>query len=195
MMVGMVVAGVMAQAQGDGADPMIRAARQADKMKSELSLDDVQYKSVKAIHEEFVGKQNQVRMDSALSTEAKRELMKSLQNEKSEAVKKVLTKDQITKWNAYQKSQKHRTHRQKGDHAMRMQKSLSLTDEQTVKVKALDQEFLKKFQALRQDTSLTRYDFRHKVEPIRDEYINQIRSILTDEQFIKWDKRRQKRRN
>lgn len=197
MMVGMVIAGVMAYAQGDGADPMKRATRQADKMKLELSLDDVQYKSIKAIHEEYAGKQSQVRMDSALSKDAKRDLMKSLQREKSAAVKKVLSEEQSKKWQAYQKAQrqKHHSKRQKGDHAMRMQKNLSLTDEQTAKVKALDQEFLKKFQALRRDTTLTRDDFRKKVEPVRDEYVNQIKSILTDEQFIKWDKRRQKRKH
>lgn len=197
MMVGMVIAGVMAYAQGDGADPMKRAARQADKMKLELSLDDVQYKSIKAIHEEYAGKQSQVRMDSALSKDAKRDLMKSLQREKSEAFKKVLSDEQSKKWQAYQKAQrhKHQSKRQKGDHAMRMQKNLSLTDEQTAKVKALDQEFLKKFEALRRDTTLTRDDFRRKVEPARDEYVNQIKGILTDEQFIKWDKRRQKRKH
>jgi hypothetical protein len=197
MMVGMVVAGVMAYAQGDGADPMKHAARQTDKMKSELSLDDVQYKSIQAIQEEYAGKRAQIRTDSALSTTVKRDLMKSLQREKSEAVKKVLTPEQSKKWQAYQKSQrqKHQSKRKQGDHAMRMQKILSLTDEQTTKVKALDEELLKKFQALRQDTTLTRDDFRRKVEPVRDEYILQIKSILTDEQFIKWEKRRQKRKH
>jgi hypothetical protein len=123
--------------------------------------------------------------------------MKSLQREKSEAVKKVLSQEQSKKWQAFQKSQrlKHQSKRQKGDHAIRMQKSLSLTDEQTAKVKALDQEFLKKFQTLRRDTTLTKYDFRRKIKPVRDEYVNQIKGILTDEQFIKWDKSRQKRKH
>lgn len=195
MMIGMVVAGLTTLAQGDGAATQ-RAAKMAEKMKLELALDDVQYKSIKAIHEEYAGKRGQIRMDSALSAEVKRDLMKSLHHERSAAVKKVLTPEQQVKWKAHQKAQrqKHQSKGQPGDHAMRMKKHLSLTDDQTTKVKALDQEFMKKFQTLRQDTTLTRDDFRRQVQPVRDEYVNQIKRVLTDEQFIKWDKRRHKRR-
>jgi hypothetical protein len=196
IVIAMLVTSVMTYAQSEP-DLMTRATKQAEKMKSELALDDVQYKSVKAINEEFAIKQLELRNDSALTTEAKRVLMKSLYKKKMGAINKVLSKDQSAKWAAYQKSQKrkYKAQRKKGDHALRMQKSLSLTDEQTEKVKALDLEFVNKFKALRSDTSLTRYDLRRKVEPIRDEYVENIRGILTAEQFKKWDRQRHNRRN
>ena len=45
-------------------DPMERATKQADEMKTELSLDEVQYKAVKAINEKYAEKQIQVWRDS-----------------------------------------------------------------------------------------------------------------------------------
>jgi hypothetical protein len=196
MIMAMAVTSVMTYAQREQ-DLMKRAAKQADEMKSELGLDEVQYKSVKAINEEFAIKQLELRNDSALTMKAKKELMKSLHKEKMNAINKVLTKDQSKKWAAFRHSQKqkYKTQRKKGDHALRMQKSLSLTEEQTEKVKALDQEFVNRFRSLRRDTTLTRYDFRRKVEPIRDAYVENMRGILTAEQFRKWDRQRHNRRN
>jgi hypothetical protein len=196
MVIAMVVTSVMTYAQSEQG-LVTRATKQAEKMKSELALDDVQYKSVKAINEEFEIKQLEVRNDSALTLTAKKELMKSLYKKKIEAINNVLSKDQSAKWAGYQKSQKrkYKAQRKKGEHALSIQKSLSLTDEQTEKVKALDLVFVNKFKDLRSDTSLTQYDFRRKVEPIRDAYVENMRGILTAEQFKKWDRRRRNRRN
>jgi hypothetical protein len=196
MIIGMVVTSAMTYGQREQ-DVMIRATKLADKMKSELVLDDVQYKSVKAINEEFAIKQIKLQNDSALTLDVKRERVRSLHKEKMMAINKVLTKEQSTKWAAYQKSQKQRykAQRKKGDHARRLQKTFSLTEDQTNKVIALDQEFVNKFKNLRSDTTLTRYDFRRKVEPIRDEYVEHMKGILTEEQFKKWDRRRRNRRS
>lgn len=196
MIIGLAIISAMTYAQREE-DLINRATKLADKMKSELALDDVQYKSVKAINEEFAIKQTELRNDSALTLDAKRALVKSLHKEKMMAINKVLTKEQNTKWAAYQKSQKqkYKAQRKKGDHALRLQRSLSLSEEQTDKIKALDQEFVNKFKNLRSDTTLTRYDFRRKVEPIRDEYVEHMKGILTEEQFKKWDRRRRNRKS
>lgn len=93
-------------------DPQAMAARQTEKMKTELTLDDKQYASVKSINDEFANKQQALRGNSALSREDKMKQMKALGMEKNDAIKKVLTADQNTKWEAYRAQQME--HRKKG---------------------------------------------------------------------------------
>ena len=93
-------------------DPQAMAARQTEKMKTELALDNTQYASVKSINEDFANRQAALRDSTTLSREEKREQMRALGTEKNEALKKVLTADQNTKWDDYRAKQME--HRKRG---------------------------------------------------------------------------------
>jgi Spy/CpxP family protein refolding chaperone len=179
-------------------DPMERAAKQAEKMKTELSLDDVQYKAIKAINEEYAEKQTRIMKDSAVAKEAKRSQLKSLHQEKKTAVDKVLTDEQRSKWTTHQsaRQKKGRAHmaRHNGDHAQRMQKNLSLSDDQTSKIKAIDKEFAEKFRALRSDSAIAREEARAKAKQLREEYISKTKAVLTEEQFKAWQEQKADRK-
>jgi len=95
-------------------DPQAMAAKQTEKMKTELALNDEQYASVKSINEDFAGKQQALQNNTALSREDKMKQVRTLGTEKNEALKKVLTADQNTKWEAYRAQQMER--RRKGRH-------------------------------------------------------------------------------
>lgn len=171
---------------------------QADKLKKELALDDVQYKSVKAIAEQYAEKMADLRKDPSLSKESRQEQMKALHLEKDAAIKKVLSSEQSAKWTSLRseerKRHKGRANRLHEDHAVRMQKSLSLTDEQTAKIKTIDDEFHSKFGALKKDSTLAREDARDKGRQLRKEYQTKMKVVLTDEQIVKWEAQQAKRR-
>jgi len=190
LLLGLLMVSIIMFAQRKG-DPMDRAAKQADKMKTELSLDDVQYKAVKAINEDFANRQLKLRGDSTL---AKQEIQKkswALRDEKNATIAKVLTEDQKGKWKSYRASQaeKHKAGMAKyrGEHAKRMQESLSLSDEQTSKIKSIDKEFGDRFRALRSDSTLAREDLQKKAKQLRGEYRSKTKSVLTEEQYKKWE--------
>lgn len=82
-------------------DPQAMAARQTEKMKTELALTDDQYTSVKSINETYANKQAALRNDAALAREDKKKQMRALSTEKNDALKKVLNADQSAKWEAY----------------------------------------------------------------------------------------------
>jgi hypothetical protein len=190
LLVGLLMVSTIMFAQRKG-DPMDRAARQADRMKMELSLDDVQYKAVKAINEEFANRQLTLRRDSTLSKQEMQKKAWTLRDEKNAALAKVLTEDQKSKWKSYRASQaeKHKAGMAKyrGEHAQRMQESLSLSDEQTSKIKSIDKEFGDRFRALRSDSTLAREDLQKKARQLRDEYLSKTKSVLTEEQYKKWE--------
>ena len=190
MVLGLMMLSTIIFAQGQG-DPKKHTMKQADKMKTELSLDDVQYKSIKSINSEFEGKYFKLRKDSAITREEKHEQMKTLRLEKNEAIKKVLTQEQYAKWESSRSAhaQKHRAHMAKSheDRALRMQKSLSLSEQQTAKIKTIDHEFGAKFHALRKDSTLAKADLHERAKQLKEEYRTKTKSVLTEEQLRKWE--------
>ena len=172
-------------------DPMERAAKRADKMKTELSLDEVQHKAVRAINEEYADKQIQVRRDSALSKESRHNKMRTLHQEKNAALKKVLTEEQhkklVASRAAHANKHKARMARHHSDRAQRMQKNLSLTEEQTAKIKAIDKEFADKFRTLRSDSTLAKEDSHARARQLKEEYHSRTKSVLSEEQLKKWE--------
>ena len=198
VLLGLMMVSAVMFAQKRKVDPMERAAKQAEKMKTELKLDEVQYKAIKAINEEYAEKQSRVMKDSALTKEAKKSQMKTLYGEKKTAVDKVLTDDQRSKWAAHQSAQrkKGRSHvaHDNGEHAKRMQKNLSLTDDQTSRIKAIDKEFADKFHTLKSDSSIAREEVRGKAKQLREEYISKTKSVLSEEQFKTWQQQKADRK-
>ncbi len=173
-------------------DPMERAAKQAERMKTELGLDDVQYKAVKAINEDHAAKLSKVWHDSTMSKDTKHQQMKALHNEREAALKKVLSAEQHKKLAANRSEQrtKHgaRMAGPRGDFTERMQKELSLTDEQTQKIKAINREFGQQFRSLRNDSTISKEDNTARIKQLRDEYQKKLKTVLNEEQFNKWEK-------
>lgn len=198
MILGLMIVSTVIFAQGKR-DPMERSGKQAERMKAELALDDVQYKAVKAINEEFAIKHSKVRQDSTLSEEGKHKQMKTLHQEKDAAIGKILTEEQKNKWTSIRssRSDKHKAAMGRQHHserAKRIQENLSLSDDQTSKIKAIDKEFGEKFRALRSDSSLAREDAREKAKMLRQEYHSKTKSVLTEEQFKKWESQKAERK-
>ena len=197
ILLGLMIVSTIVFAQGK-VDPAERLARQSERMKKELSLDDVQTKAIAAINEEYAVKRAEVFRDSKLSKEEKKEKLSALHKEKESAINKVLTPEQTQKLADLRKQrmEKHasRKHVRHDDRATRMQKDLSLTDEQTSKIKAIDEEFGEKFRTLRSDSTLAKDDFRNKAMELRKEYKKETKSVLTQEQYEKWQEKKRKRK-
>ena len=74
--------------------------------------------------------------------------------------------------------------------------ALNLTDDQKAKVKPILEARDKKIKDLREDTSLSPEDRRTKMQSIREETMDQMKAVLTPEQFEKYQKMGQRpRRN
>lgn len=65
---------------------------------------------------------------------------------------------------------------------------LALTDDQKPKVKTILDDMQKKMNGVRTDDSLQAADKRAKFREIRDNVTTQLKDVLTDEQFQKWQK-------
>jgi Spy/CpxP family protein refolding chaperone len=69
-----------------------------------------------------------------------------------------------------------------------------LTADQKTKLKAYFEGERKKMQDVRADTSLTREQRQEKMKAFREDSNKEMKSILTADQFAKWEKQQEKRR-
>lgn len=76
----------------------------------------------------------------------------------------------------------------------RLSTELKLTDDQKTKVTALFEKEAKQGRELRDDTSLSREERRDKMRGMRQEQMKELKTILTSEQFDKFQQLRQEMR-
>lgn len=75
-----------------------------------------------------------------------------------------------------------------------LDKALTLTADQKAKLKTYFEGERKKMQDMRADTSLTREQRQEKMKAVREDLQKEMKSVLTADQFTKWEKERDKMR-
>ncbi|HEU6447128.1 MAG TPA: hypothetical protein VFV23_01665 [Verrucomicrobiae bacterium] len=78
--------------------------------------------------------------------------------------------------------------RRGGPNIEQLAKDLNLNDDQKAKVKDALEAQGKKMRELRQDQNLSQEDRRAKMKEMREDLNKQMKTILTDEQYAKWEK-------
>ncbi|RAW00597.1 hypothetical protein [Pseudochryseolinea flava] len=160
-----------------------------DKMKTELTLSEEQYASIKSINEKYHAKRVAVRKDSAIAKEEKSKTLKSLQESRRKEMNTVLTPAQSEKWKTLQQQQKQQRRadrqKEKAERAAKLKETLSLTDDQLQKMEAVNKTFHSKVKASRKEGQY-REVYKETMKKQRDEHQNEIKTILTPAQFEKY---------
>jgi len=174
-----------AQPAGDNRAATLRE-RMQDTAK-ELNLTDEQKEKLQAIIREQVGKLRALRQDTSLSPEDKKEKVRTIRDEITAEVKKVLTPEQFEKWKAKQGQSTTGS----GGPAARLQeaiKGLDLTDQQKEQLKPVYQEQMDKLRELQQDTSLSIPQKLEKLKVMHKEIAPKLKKVMNAEQYGKWEK-------
>ena len=82
----------------------------------------------------------------------------------------------------------------RGPNLDQLVQQLNLTDDQKAKVKTILDTQNQKMRDLRNDTSLAPEERRPKIQSIREETTAQMKTVLTPDQFEKWQKMTQRNR-
>jgi periplasmic protein CpxP/Spy len=153
----------------------------------ELNLTPEQQQKLQAIVRDHMGKLRELRQDTSLSPEEKRQKLAAAREEIVAEVKKVLTPDQFEKWQARQGTAAGaaagplaRMHAAIND--------LNLTDQQKEQLKPLYQEQMAKLNELRQDTSLSMAEKLDKLRAMHLEAAPKLKKVLNAVQYAQWEK-------
>jgi len=155
-------------------------------LKKELGLTDEQGAKLKTVNQNFAQKMKALREDKSLSAEDKKAKFKALSTERSEEVKSILGPE---KFKALEEKRKARQHRpgnfgkKDGQPKKDLKAELGLTDEQSAKLKAVNQNFAQKMKALREDQSLSAEDKKTKLKALGTERNEEIKAIVGAEKF------------
>jgi DNA repair exonuclease SbcCD ATPase subunit len=171
---------------------------QIEKMKTALALNDEQYASIKSIDEKYRAKHHALKRDSTLAKGSKASEMKAIHKERQKEIASVLTKEQQTKWKAFQKAQaearKADRQKAKAERAEKMKTALSLSDEQATKMEKVNKDFHQRMKSLKKNDK-SKEENMAAFKKYRDEHEADIKSILTAEQFEKFQTLKQENRS
>jgi Spy/CpxP family protein refolding chaperone len=158
-----------------------------EKMKTDLALTDAQYASIKSIDTKYNNKRDALKNDTAQTREAKGAAFKTMRTDEENEIAALLTADQKTKWDKLkaEHGEKRKEHFQKisEQREAKLKTTLGLSDDQSQKMKAVNQQFMEKFGALRKSDTKDKAAF----EKLKTDHEAAIKGILTPEQFQKWN--------
>ena len=167
------------------------AAKQAEKMKTELSLTDQQFEKIKQIHEKFASSQARLLADTAIARENKVVERKRMNDERMSEIKGVLTEEQQKKWAEFRENQMKRDPSpRRADRAKNQMEELrtllNLSDEQFEKVVKINNDAIAGVKTLRTDSSVSRENVRGEMRKIKEGRNAAMKAVLTEEQYAKF---------
>ena len=159
-----------------------------EKLKTELSLSDAQYASIKGINKKYAEQFSQIRSDSVTGRNEKHTTLKGLREKRQNEINSVLSAEQKTKLEKLKKerAEKRKEHQKARaeKHEAQVIKDLSLTNDQATKLKAENKSFFEKAETLR--SSHDNDVKKAEMKKLRKDHEAAVKSILTTEQFSKW---------
>ena len=186
----LMMVSILTFAQKERKSPVERAAKQTDRMKSELSLSDQQYASIKGINEQYATKREALFKDQSLKGEERKAQSKELRVNQEKEINSVLTPEQKTKLDVLKKerAEKHKAKRiERGKtRAENIKKELALTDDQQQKMLQTTKAFKEKREKIKTDNSLTEENRKAAYKNLKNEYQSEVKGILSEEQFTNW---------
>ena len=198
-----------AQAQTNSTDKRPAHKKEQKQSFDKLNLSADQKARLQSIREDFKKQSADLKNNTSLSAEQKQARRKELHQQfrsQSEAVFTPAQKDQMAKkraeWKEKNKDGKKEWKKDgqakagKGNHMQRgqnFQKELGLTTDQQQKMEQMRTDFRNKFSTMRSDNSLTDEQKKAKMQEMRKQQQEQMKSILTPEQIQKMESLRQQR--
>lgn len=156
-----------------------------EKMKTELGLSDAQVTQIKALHEKKKEESKGLRKEAKAGNEQSRAKLKANRKEMKAEMDKILTPDQRKKAEALRAE--HKDPKNRAEKRIEKWKSeLSLSDTQSIKVKAALVTKMTKMQALKEAAKDEKID-KTEGKAIKIAFETELKSILSSEQFTKYE--------
>ena len=188
--------------------PEQQAEKQTEMMTEKLALSPEQAQKIKDINLKYADKHKAQRDETQGEREKNRTAMQQLQDERKAAVNAVLNKDQQAKFEQMRpekgqgrpgkmgpgkgaRGEKAARNADPAKQAERMTQQmtekLSLSNDQSAKVKAINLDFAKQQQTLRAEAPEGQRPEKKAVEKLRKQYQDQLKKVLSKDQFSQWE--------
>jgi Spy/CpxP family protein refolding chaperone len=153
----------------------------------ELNLTDAQKQQIKSLNEEYRSKMKALRSNDNATVGDVKKQAQALREEQHSRMQNILTAEQKAKM-AELKDKRKAGGKEKGaKHFEQMQKDLNLTADQSAKLKAQNEEFKTKAEAIKNNSSLSKEQKKEQFKSLMEQRKASTKSILTAEQLQKME--------
>jgi len=159
----------------------------------ELNFTDQQKQQLKTINSDFRNKMAALDKNENITVKEMRDKKAVLLKEQRTAFQNLLTPEQKNKLEDMRKKGEARRQEMAAKQLDRMKIILSLSDDQTAKIKNVNDNFRTQLQKFREDQSLSRTAKRDQFMALAKQRNDDIKSVLTQEQFDKMQELRKQR--
>lgn len=191
-------------------------------MMHNLNFTDQQKQQMKELHQEFKTKNEALDKNDDITVKEFREKKKALMQERKQRMESILTPEQKTKMEQFQKEGKAKHEQMKegkdmkdgkelkegrpefkkdgqqrmqrsGENIEKMKTDLGLSNDQVTKIQANRESFKTKAQAIRDNTALNQDQKKEQFKSLNEDMKKEMKTILTAEQLKKMEENRAKR--
>ena len=159
----------------------------------QLNLTPDQQKQLDANRANFKTQMIALNKDESITVKEYRDKKYALRKEQKEDFMKLLTPDQKTKLIQIRQDMKAKADTMAIKRLDRMKLKLNLSNEQIATIKANRQAARSKIEALMQNDSLSRTDKQAQLMAIRDANKDSMKTVLTADQYNKWEDMKKQR--
>jgi Spy/CpxP family protein refolding chaperone len=156
----------------------------------ELNLTDAQKQQVKALNEEYKGKMKALRSNDDAKLGDVKKQSRALREEQRAKMQNILTAEQKAKMAELKEKRKSAEKAKGAKRFEQMQKDLSLTADQSAKLKAQNEQFRTQAEAIKNNSSLSREQKKEQFKALSEQRKESMKSILTAEQLQKMKAKR-----
>ncbi len=156
-------------------------------MMKDINFTDAQKAQLKANRQSYKTQMQELNKNEAITVKEQRDRKQALRTEQKAKMQALLTPEQKNKM-AESKAKMEDQRKEMGEKRMEMMKTkLGLSDNQVLKMKAQHEATHAQLKAIKQDQTLSRADKKEKMKAIKDEAMQQRKSILSAEQIKKME--------
>lgn len=162
-------------------------------MMKELNLTDAQKQQAKANREDFKQKMQELNKNESITVKEMRDRKAALMKEQKAKMEALLTPEQKTKLEQMKVEQKQKADERFAKHLDKMKSDLGLTETQLTQLKTQRQDMRAKFEALKNNESLSREQKKEQFMALKEEAKEAHKKIFTPEQLKKMEEMKKKR--
>ena len=185
--------GASAQEKHDGHHRGHKTKHHREYLTKDLNLSEDQKQQLKAIKETHRKQMAELNKNETITVKEMRDRRTSLIKEYRTKVEGVLTADQKAKIQDRRKESAEKRQQMEAKRMEKIKKDLALTDDQSLKLKTMNESYKSKFESLRKDEALDRTAKREQFKALHEQHKEEMKSVLTQEQIKKLDEMKKNR--
>ena len=159
----------------------------------DLNLSEDQKQKMQAARDDYRKQMSDLNKNENLTVKEMRDRKASLAKEHKAAMDGILTQEQKNKIQEQRNQAIEKRKEMQAKRSEKMKKDLALTDDQSAKLKTLNENYKNQFESIRKDESMDRTAKQEKFKALHLQQKEELKSVLTPEQIQKMNEMKKDR--